>query len=136
VPAAKDVNVQMRDGLAAVRAVIDDQTITVLRQTGFFRDFAGFEQDMTKQFAVFGTRFGDARDQFFWKNQDVRRGLGIDVTDSHDQIIFKNNLRRNFPRRDFFKKGFRHADFLFHHKRAFVLLGGQALAQIFDDLFL
>ena len=48
VPAAKNMDMQMWDGLAAIRAVVDDQSITVFGQPGFFRDFAGFEQDMAE----------------------------------------------------------------------------------------
>lgn len=68
MPTAEDMDVQMRDGLAAVGPAVDDQAIAVLSQAEFFGHFAGFEQDMSQGLAVCGFGFGDAWKDFFGEN--------------------------------------------------------------------
>ena len=65
MPAAEDVDVQMGDSLAAVWAVVDDEAIAVFCEAGFFGDFTGFEQQMTKDFSVLGFGLGDAGKRLF-----------------------------------------------------------------------
>jgi len=90
--AAKDVDVQVRHGFAAVRAVVDDEPVAA-GQIQLLRDFSGLEQNVSEQSLIFSLRFGDSRNHFFWKNQDMHRRLWIDVADDENQIVFINNRR-------------------------------------------
>ena len=108
---AENVDMQVRHGFAAVFAVVDDEPIAIL-QIKLLRDFGGLEQKMAEQFLVVRRRLGDAWNRLLRNNQNVRRRCGIDVAKGQHKIIFKDNLRRDFARNDFFKKGFAHAETL------------------------
>ena len=102
---------QVRHRFATVRAVVDDEPVAGFFPAEFGSAFGGFEQEMAEQFLIVRLRFGDARNRLLWKNQNVRRGLRIDVVNGEDEVVFKNDLRRNFAGGDFFKQGFAHFDF-------------------------
>ena len=48
--AAENVDVQVRHGFAAVRAVVDDEPVAAFLQTNLVRDFGVLEQQMAQQF--------------------------------------------------------------------------------------
>src|SRR6266498_2119922 len=63
---------------------------------------------MPQNFMVFRFRFGNARNGFLRNNQNVNRRLRFDVVKGENEVIFVNDLRRNFPGCNFFKKSFAH----------------------------
>src|ERR1019366_5181420 len=81
VASAENVDVQVRHGFAAVRAVVDDEPVAAFFQAHLVRDFGGLEQNVSEQWLVGGRCFGDARNKFLRKNQNVRRRLRIDVAE-------------------------------------------------------
>jgi hypothetical protein len=106
VASAENVDVQVRHGLAAVRAVVDDEPEAVWRQTQLVRDFGGLEQNVSEQLPVFSLRLADSRNDFFRKNQNMHGRLRVDVADGENQIVFIDNRRRNLAGDDFFKRVF------------------------------
>lgn len=101
---------QMRHGFATVWPVIDDQAVTGLRQSGFFRHFTRLEQQVSKNLSMFGLDFGNPGKHFLGKNQKMSRRLWFDVLDRENQIILVNNRGRNLPGNDFFEQRFAHAE--------------------------
>ena len=67
VASAENVDVQVRHGFAAVRAVVDDEPVAAF-QIQFLRDFGGLEQNVSKQLLVAGLRLADSRNHFLRKN--------------------------------------------------------------------
>ena len=102
---------QVWHGFTTIRAIVDDQSVAAIFQTNLVRDFSGFEQEMAKQLVVFRHSLGNTRNHPLGEKQNVHRSLRMEVADGEDEVVFKNNLRRNFPRIDFFKKGFAHGNF-------------------------
>jgi hypothetical protein len=97
---------QVRHGFTAVVTIVNHEPVAGFFQAQFFRHFGGFKQQVAEQVLVVGLGFGDARDQFFGDNQNVRRRLRADVAEGEDGIVFVNDVRRDFARDDFFKKSF------------------------------
>ena len=99
---------QMRHSFAGIRAVIEDEPKTVLREAELIRDFTGLEHEMAENLVILRRRFGNARDRFLRDQQHMRRGLWLDVAKGDDEIVLINDLRRDFTCDDFFKQGFVH----------------------------
>ena len=105
---AKNMTMKVGHGFAAIRTVVDDQPVAAFFQTSFVGDFRRFEQEVAQQFVIFRTGLGNAGNHLLGEKQNMHRGLRVDVADGQHKIVFKNDLRRNFPRDDFSKKGFAH----------------------------
>ena len=99
---------QVRHGFATVCPVVEDETIAGLFEAQFLRDFSSLEQQMTERLMIGGRGLGDARDGFLRNDQDVSRCFGRDVVERDHEVVFINDLRRDFARDDFFKQGFAH----------------------------
>ena len=99
---------QVWHGFAAVRAVVDDETVAGFIEAKMGGDFGGFEQEMTEEFLVTRLRLGDARNRFLRDDDDVHGGLRIDVAEGENGVVFKNDGGGNFAPGDFFKQGFAH----------------------------
>lgn len=143
---------QMRHGFAGVRAVVEDEPKTILREAQFLRDFARLEHQVAENLVILRRRFGDAGNGFLRDQQNVRRGLRVDVAKRDDEVVFINNLRRDFARDDFFKQGLVHTlssgrrigdrgawlDRSFDHQAALeiVRVNAETHAQVIHDLVL
>ena len=101
---------QVRHGFAGVGTVVEDETVAAFFQAEFLRDFGGFEQQMAEGLMIFGAGFGEARTWFLGNDQNVRRRLRLDVAEGDDQVVFEDDVRRDFAGDDFFKQSFAHAD--------------------------
>ena len=99
---------QVRHGFAAIRAVVYDEPIAVLAQTELRRHSRGLEQQMTQQAMVLRGCFRDAGDRFLWNDKHVNRCLRFDVTESQHQVVFVNDVGRNFACDDFLKESLAH----------------------------
>ena len=99
---------QMRHGLATVSTVIEDETIAGLFESQLVSDLSGFEQQMAECLMIGCRRFSDARDGFLGDDENVRGRFGCDVFERDHEIVFINDLSRNFARDDFFKQGLAH----------------------------
>src|SRR5271169_4057783 len=80
VASAENVDVQVRHGFTAVRAIVDDEPVAVL-QTQLLRDFGGLEQNVSEQLSVVRLCLGDPWNGFLRKNQNMHRRLRVDVAD-------------------------------------------------------
>src|SRR6266850_3766274 len=64
---------------------------------------------MAKDLMVFRRGFRDAGNGLFGNDQNVRRRLRFDILERKNEIVFVNDLSRDFSSDDFFKEGFAHS---------------------------
>lgn len=89
----EEVNVQMIDGLSSVFALIYHQAVAVLKPFSLGDQSRGPQKVRVVSNLVDG---GNARDGRPCHDDDVHRGLGRDVAECHDVIVFVNDRRGNF----------------------------------------
>ena len=82
---------QMKNGLACAAAVVENgaiagEKVAVLGQLG------GDKLQFTEERLVGVRSIVQSREMLARANQDVRRGLGIDVLEGKDLVIFVHNL--------------------------------------------
>ncbi len=94
---------QMRDGLAAVRAVIDDDPEAVGPE--FVAEFSRHTEEMAEKCAVLFGCFADAGDGLARDDQQVRWRLRVDIPNGHAEVVLMLKGSRDFPGHDFLKEG-------------------------------
>jgi len=94
---------QMRHGLAAVRAVVDDQPVAAF-QSSFFAISAALSSKWAEQFMVVRCGLGNARNQLPSGKIKCASAPGIDVAGWQGQIVLVNDVRRGFRARTIFSK--------------------------------
>ena len=87
MPSAENVQMQMGDGLSAVAPAVDDETVPGLRQTFIGSDTDGGEHEFPRQAAVCVFQFRQTGDVATGDQQDMCRGLGVDVTEGQELFI-------------------------------------------------
>lgn len=97
----------MRHTLTAIRAIVDDEAITRLRQSTLSGDSARREQKMSEQRGILLLRLRDARDGFLGDDQDVRGRLRMDVAEGDCLSVLVNDIRGDLPRDDLLEEGHR-----------------------------
>ena len=105
--AGEQMNVQMRDGFSSVGAVVDDGAKARFREAFLLRDDAHARKEVPEEGGLFRGRFRDARDELLRNKEEVDRGLGLDVSEAEAEVIFINDLGRNFTGDDLLKNGLR-----------------------------
>ena len=108
--AAQDVEVQVRDGFAGVRAVVEDEAVAVF-EAELFGDFCGFQEQMSEDGVVCRFCFSDARDGLLRYDENMDRCLGFDVVESDDPVVLVNDGGRDFACYNFFKQRFTHVQY-------------------------
>ena len=96
--------VQVRNRLARMRAIIDDEAKAGCAHAELRRDFRRLEQQMTKNLFVFGPGVHDARYWLLWHYENVRRRLAVDVFEGDDEVILVNDAGRYLTRGNFFEQ--------------------------------
>ena len=94
--AAEQVDVEVGDCLPSVVAGIDDQAVARCDEALLCCDLAGFEQQVAEQGAVLGRGVLHTSDDFLGYDEDVRRGLGLDVAGKPDSRSPHRRCRREF----------------------------------------
>ena len=101
--AAEQVDVEVIDRLPPVGTGVDDQAVARCGEALLFGDLAGFEQQVAEQGAVLGSGVLHAGDDFLGDDEDVRRGLGLDVAESQTIVVLIDDVGGNFAADDFAK---------------------------------
>jgi len=101
---AQQVNVQMRNGFAAMRAVVDDKSIAGFINAFVARDLCGSQQQGSEHVLMLRPGRADAVDPVFRYDEDVDRCLGRDVAKRQNLIIFVDDLSRDFTVPDFLEQ--------------------------------
>ena len=102
--------VQMRNRLAGIGPVVDDQAITIFIEAELAGDVRCFQEKMSEHCVIFWSCFVDARNDFSRNDQDVRWRGGTDVAKGDDQIIFVNDVSGDFAIGDFLKQRLAHGE--------------------------
>lgn len=97
LPSAKKVHMQVRHAFTGVFAVVYDKAEAFIRfcKAEVTGNFAGDEQQVSQCMAIIVIGFTNPRDRFFRDNQDVLRGLWIDVPECDREIILVENIGRD-----------------------------------------
>ena len=97
----EQVNVQVKNGLSAVRVGVDDRAITVFGKVFLTGDFRTSQQKMTERFLMPTFRRIKRRKMLARNNQKMCRRLRADVANGDANIVLINLFRRNFARDNF-----------------------------------
>jgi hypothetical protein len=98
--AAEEVDVEVVDGLAAVGAGVDDEAVAV-GEVLLASDFCGDVEEVAEHGGVVLHGVGVGGEVVFGDDEDVDRGLGVDVGKGEDLVVFVDGLYGDFPVRDF-----------------------------------
>lgn len=98
---------QVRDGLAAVRAVIDYEA-EAFGEIEFAGNLAGDGEHMAEDGFVSWSGFSDARDNFLRDDEQVHRRLRLDVVEDEALIVLVFDLGGDFSGDDAFEDGLGH----------------------------
>ena len=101
--AAEQMHMKVIDGLAAVAAGVNDETVAVI-QALFPGEGAGLGKQGAEEGGVFRQRVGVGRNVALGDEQDVGRGLGVNVSESEDIGGFMQALDGDHARDDLAKK--------------------------------
>lgn len=101
---------EVRDGFASVGAVIDDEAETAFRHAEPAGDFPGLDEQVAEQGVIAGNGGAEAGNDAFRHEQDVGWRLRVNVAKGEALVVLEDDVRRNFPRDDFFEKGHRTTD--------------------------
>ena len=99
------MDVDVGNAFAGMGAVVDHQAVAGLVETLFFGDVTGGEEEATEELAVALAGFADARDDALRDDEDVDRGLRVDVADGEYLLVVANDIGGDLPGRDAFKEG-------------------------------
>lgn len=95
---------KVRNGLATVSSVVDDDSVAGGCDPLVACDFCGGEQQVPEKRLVAAPGKPDSRDDPFRHHQNVQGGLGGNVAEGEALIVLVNDLRRDLPVTDFLKK--------------------------------
>jgi hypothetical protein len=101
------VDVEMRDGFAAVGAVVDHEA-KAAGEVEFLGENAGGEQEVAEKRLVGGGGFTHAGNEFFWNDQQVDGSLGLDVVKDDAELVLVLDLGGDFAVDDALEEGFWH----------------------------
>lgn len=83
------------DGLAPIRAIINDETETGVVEALQLGNVLGNVDQMAEQRFVGDLGFGHARDFLLGDDQDMDRRLGIDVVEGQAEVVLEGDLGRD-----------------------------------------
>ena len=107
----EEVDVKVGDGLGGVGPIVDDQAKAFF-EVQFFCHSDGGEKQVSERRLIGGRSVGNARDGFFWDNEEMNRRLRLDVV-KHDAVfILVFDFRGDLAIDDALKNGFGHELFL------------------------
>jgi hypothetical protein len=110
MPPAQNVTVQVGHAFAAIAAVVDHETVAILRQPDLLRDFRRFQQQVSEQLLILRLCLADALDGLAGNDEDMRGGLRADVTESDDLVILIDDIRRDLAGGDLLEKRLAHVE--------------------------
>ncbi len=101
----EDMKVEVGNGFAAVRTVIDDEAVAGGGDIFAAGDFGSREEQVAKEVLIIGLCASDARDEFFGNEENVDGRLRRDVAEGQAQVVLKNDIGGDFASDDFFEEG-------------------------------
>lgn len=98
---------EVRDGFAAVGAVVDHET-KAAGEFEFLGENAGREQQVAEERLVGGRGLAHAGNELFWNDQKMDRSLGLDVVQDDAEVVLVLDLGGDFAVDDALEDGFWH----------------------------
>ncbi len=95
---------EMRDGLASIAAVVDDQSEAGLAKPQIPGDFRSLEEQGAEQRSVLGSGLIHARNRLLGNDQNVGGGLGMNVAKRQYRVVLIDDVRRDLAGDDAFEK--------------------------------
>ena len=105
----EEVDVEMGDGFAGMRAVVHDEA-EAFREVELFCNLAGDEQQVSEGGLIGGSGLGHARDQFFRDNEEMNGRLRLDVVQHDAVFVLVLDLCGDLAVDDALEDGFRHGE--------------------------
>ncbi len=102
------MDMEVGDGLPAIRAIVDDDSEAALFDARFSRDFLNREEKLAEQVFFNIRNQGDTVIAFFWNHEHMHGSLGSDVFECQDLIVLEEDFCGNFTVDNFFENGFAH----------------------------
>ena len=131
------MEVKVGDGFAGIGPVVDDEAKAGLMNAEGAGDFDSLQEKVAEGFLVGLGGIGDAGDRFPGNDENVAGRAGIDIAKGKDDVVFIDDLGRDFASGNFFEKGFAHDLEPSTHDEGARLIGffqDEAFAQKFNDL--
>jgi len=100
------MDMQMRHGFAAVRAVVDDDAVSIVCDALVEGDFGGGEQQVAEQCLIGILCESDAWDDPFWDDENMDWSLRRNVAECEALVVFIDDISWDLAISDFFKKCF------------------------------
>lgn len=101
---------EVRDGLAAVAAMVDDEAVAVGSEAQGLGDAGGGEEEMTEQGLIGGRGLAEAWDGLAWDDEDVAGGLGVDIVEGDQLVVLVHEGGGYFLVADFLEEGLVHGE--------------------------
>ena len=105
---AEEMEVKVRDGFAAIRAVINDEAVAGFIELALASDPLGGYEKMSEEGMILGGDGTMAGVMFFWNDKNVDGCLGGEITEGEDVFILVENIGGEFAVDDAFEDGFGH----------------------------
>ena len=96
---------EVGNGFATVLCVVDDDAESIFPIAFLPGDVPNPQKKVAEKFLIADVRFGNPGDGFLWDEKKVNRSLGRDIAEAKAEVVFVNDVRRDFPGDDFFKEG-------------------------------
>lgn len=98
---AEDMEVEMRDGLRAVRSAVDRQAVASIRDAFLFRHLPGYKKHVAGQGLIGGREAVYRRDMLFGDKDIVHRRHRVYIAEDEEFIIAVYQVSRDIAGRDF-----------------------------------
>jgi hypothetical protein len=105
------VKVKVRNRFSSIGSVVDDEAIPCFFQLALSGDTLRCGKKMGKDRMVLGGNGAMAGVMLFGDEKDVGRGLGSDVAEGKDVIVFVEDVGLSFPVDDLFEDRFGHGGY-------------------------
>ena len=98
------MQVEVKNGLAAVAVTVDHQTISFFRKAFLLSQPIGGGNQLSDKRKVILIYFGNTRNMFLGNQNGMNRGLGVNVFESEEFIVFEEDGAGDLFLNDFAKK--------------------------------
>ncbi len=96
-PPTQQVNVQVIDCLPTLTVAVDHKAEAPIRNPDLSRDPVGHQQEVAQQPIISLIRIKECREVLTGNDQDMDRGLRVNVLKSNRLLVLIHNLTRTFP---------------------------------------
>ena len=104
---AEQVAVEMRNAFATIAPVVDHQAIAAGFESETPGNLGRLEEEVPQEGLIFWQGLADSGDRLFGNHQDMHRGLGLDIVQCQNLIVFIGDFGGDLAGDDAFEEGHR-----------------------------